>query len=305
MSRRAPSTTSSRSSPPNTSRHRQRSPGIFSRFREGTELAPEATQEGPVPAPLSHPESAAHGRSACDSSEEFVAVRRADRVGSGGSPFAATAGGTGNQDQRRRPAPVAPPTAAPLDHRRQRRHRPSVRGMDTRARRRPATRCSGASPACGAPEPIATVGRSQFHNYQLVNGSLHTYKVAAFNKGGTGPVSAQASATPLAPPTGLTAVGGDRQITLTWAASLGATSYTVYRGYSWDHLEPVARSLAATRFVDTGLTNGKRYIYRRPRAGPQQREPPVRGRGRQAHAGRAHGCPRQPADLGRQRRTSS
>lgn len=111
-------------------------------------------------------------------------------------------------------------------------------------------------------DPVATVSRPRFNNYQLVNGAAHAYKVAAFNRGGMGPLSGVVSVTPLAPPTRLDAVAGDKQVTLTWLPSTGATSYVVYRGLSWDQLLPVAKGLAATKFVDTGLANGKRYIYR-------------------------------------------
>ena len=111
-------------------------------------------------------------------------------------------------------------------------------------------------------EPIATVWRSHFNDHRAANGALHAYKVAAFNKGGLGPMSAEASATPLAPPASVEAVGGDRQITVTWRASVGATGYIVMRGIAWDRMVPIATNLAATRLVDTGLTNGTKYIYR-------------------------------------------
>jgi uncharacterized protein (DUF1800 family) len=111
-------------------------------------------------------------------------------------------------------------------------------------------------------EPIATVWRSHFNNYQLVNGALHAYKVAAFNKGGVGPQSAEASATPLAPPLKVEAVGGERQVTVTWLASTGAAGYMVMRGIAWDRMVTIATNLNATKFVDSGLTNGTKYIYR-------------------------------------------
>jgi uncharacterized protein (DUF1800 family)/fibronectin type 3 domain-containing protein len=113
-----------------------------------------------------------------------------------------------------------------------------------------------------SPDPIATVWRSHFNDHHILNGALHAYKVAAFNKGGIGPMSAEASATPLAPPQKVEAVGGDRQVTVTWLASAGATGYIVMRGIAWDRLVPIATNVNATKFVDTGLTNGTKYIYR-------------------------------------------
>ncbi|HEY6508827.1 MAG TPA: fibronectin type III domain-containing protein, partial [Vicinamibacterales bacterium] len=112
------------------------------------------------------------------------------------------------------------------------------------------------------PDPIATVWRLRFVDHSVRQGAVHAYKVAAVNRGGLGPQSGEVSATPIAPPTGVTAVGGERQVTVKWAASAGATGYTVFRGLNWEHLQPVAKNISATMFVDTGLTNGKRYVYR-------------------------------------------
>lgn len=111
-------------------------------------------------------------------------------------------------------------------------------------------------------DPIATVWRLRFVDYSVRQGALHSYKVAPVNRGGVGPQSGDASATPIAPPAEVTATGGERQVTVKWAASTGATGYIVYRGLHWEHLQPVAKNINATMFVDTGLTNGKRYVYR-------------------------------------------
>ncbi len=80
-----------------------------------------------------------------------------------------------------------------------------------------------------SPEPIATVSFSRFINFRLTNGTVYSYKVVAFNRGGNGPESSVVEAKPLAAPTALTATAGDRQITLAWQASPGAMSYAVFR----------------------------------------------------------------------------
>jgi hypothetical protein len=65
-------------------------------------------------------------------------------------------------------------------------------------------------------------------------------------------------------PTGLSATGGNGQITLAWTAGSGATSYDLYRsaesGYQSD--TPVVTGITATNYTDTGLNNGTTYYYR-------------------------------------------
>lgn len=120
------------------------------------------------------------------------------------------------------------------------------------------------------PEPVATVWHSRYWSGPLSFGVVYGYKVAAFNRGGKGPDSNAVQAMLLAPPAGLTAVAGDKQVTLSWKASAGATSYAVYRGTVWDErsFAPVANNVTALTFVDTGLTNGKKYFYRVRAIGP-------------------------------------
>ena len=60
-------------------------------------------------------------------------------------------------------------------------------------------------------------------SWSLVNGTTYSFMVAGYTKGGNGPMSSVVSATPMAPPTGLTAAFGDQQVTLNWQPSAGAT----------------------------------------------------------------------------------
>lgn len=62
-------------------------------------------------------------------------------------------------------------------------------------------------------------------------------------------------------PAGLTATPADKQISLSWNASSGATSYHLKRGTA--HGGPYSQVSAptATNFTDTGLTDGTPYYY--------------------------------------------
>ncbi|MEO8682905.1 MAG: fibronectin type III domain-containing protein, partial [Vicinamibacterales bacterium] len=114
------------------------------------------------------------------------------------------------------------------------------------------------------PAPLVRVTSTRFTNTGLTNGTPYTYRVSAYNKGGSGPLSSIASATPMGTPTGVVATRGDRQVTLGWEAAAGAASYTVYRSLSSTSatFTPLAADIAGLTFVDTGLTNGTKYYYK-------------------------------------------
>lgn len=101
----------------------------------------------------------------------------------------------------------------------------------------------------------------------LTNGVAYFYKVTAINGAGVSLLSSEASATPVAAPTapvGLNAIAGSAQVTLSWTAIAGATSYRVYRGTTSGGQGniPIATGLATANFTDVGLTNGTTYFYK-------------------------------------------
>jgi subtilisin family serine protease len=98
------------------------------------------------------------------------------------------------------------------------------------------------------------------------NGVTYHYVVTGVNVAGDGPNSSQASATPLAlkppAPATLKAVPGDARVTLTWPASAGADSYNVKRSPVSGGPFVTIANVAATSYVDQGVTNGTVYYYR-------------------------------------------
>ena len=92
-------------------------------------------------------------------------------------------------------------------------------------------------------------------------GSADNPEIAALEIYGTG-----SNGPPAIPPTptGLAATAGSAQVLLSWNASAGATSYSVYRGTTsnGEGANALASGITATSFTDTGLANGTPYFYK-------------------------------------------
>ena len=67
-----------------------------------------------------------------------------------------------------------------------------------------------------------------------------------------------------AAPTSPSATGGNAQVSLSWTASTGATSYNVYRSTTsgGEGTTAIASGITTTTYTNTGLTNGAKYYYK-------------------------------------------
>jgi len=84
---------------------------------------------------------------------------------------------------------------------------------------------------------------------------------AGGSSGYSNEVSVVPSGAPIAP-TGLSTTQGDAQVTVTWSASSGATSYNVLRSTtSGTGYVPIATGITGTSYSNTGLINGTTYYY--------------------------------------------
>ena len=116
---------------------------------------------------------------------------------------------------------------------------------------------------CGSVRPDSLRAMAKGSNVLDVDGNRMDVKF--LRETGTTPdyftvIKGGASAPPAAP-TGLTAIGGNAQVALSWTASSGATSYKVKRATTSGGPYTTITNVTTTSFTDTGLSNGTTYYY--------------------------------------------
>ncbi|HEY4300120.1 MAG TPA: malectin domain-containing carbohydrate-binding protein [Candidatus Didemnitutus sp.] len=117
--------------------------------------------------------------------------------------------------------------------------------------------------------PIATgITTLNLTDTAVVNGNTYYYKVAAVNSAGVSAMSNEASATPrvVVPPTPANpaAMAEFGDVSVTWNASQGATTYNVYRATSagGEGATPYVSGVTSTSYIDNSVTAGTTYYYK-------------------------------------------
>jgi fibronectin type 3 domain-containing protein len=118
--------------------------------------------------------------------------------------------------------------------------------------------------------PYTTISSSVMTNFTdttVTNGTKYFYVVSAVNLASESANSTEVNATPVAPaqppatPTGLAATPGNAQVSLSWNASTGATSYHVKRSTTSGGPYTTISSPTTTSSNDSTVTNGTAYFY--------------------------------------------
>jgi fibronectin type 3 domain-containing protein len=97
----------------------------------------------------------------------------------------------------------------------------------------------------------------------LTPGTEYDYHIQAYNVAGFSDFTGYAALTIPAAPTGLSAIAAGDQITLSWAPTLGAATYNVYRSTSsnGEGATPLASGITGTTFTNVGLASNTTYYY--------------------------------------------
>ena len=125
--------------------------------------------------------------------------------------------------------------------------------------------CSGSETVYGSivPQVNTWYSLTGYFDEDVCDGSWNCYWQTG-NYGLSVAVEVTSSNSPPSPPTGLTAGGGNGQVTLSWTAAGGATSYNIYEGTSssGESSTPVATGISATSYTVSGLSNGTAYYFK-------------------------------------------
>jgi xyloglucan-specific exo-beta-1,4-glucanase len=115
---------------------------------------------------------------------------------------------------------------------------------------------------------LGTSSTASYVDITAANGSTYLYQVTAVNSVGEGMPSTQSAAvTPTAPvtvpaaPGSVTAIRDQAQVTLSWGAVTGATSYNVYRSTAQGTQGTLVGTSASAGFSDTTIVSGTIYFY--------------------------------------------
>jgi fibronectin type 3 domain-containing protein len=108
----------------------------------------------------------------------------------------------------------------------------------------------------------STTTATTFTDTGLPNGATYYYVVSATNSLGESPNSDEVVGSPNVLVTGVTAVGGTNEVTVSWSALPNAGTYTVKRSStSGGPYTTVGSGITETSYVDTSVQGGRTYYY--------------------------------------------
>jgi autotransporter-associated beta strand protein len=110
---------------------------------------------------------------------------------------------------------------------------------------------------------LQSVGTTTYAYSGLASNQIAYYRVVALNAAGTSANASDSVNPNQSAPSSLTAIAGtNSQITLSWPATAGATSYTIKRGTSVATENfTVVTGYTGTTYTNSGLANGTTYYY--------------------------------------------
>jgi fibronectin type 3 domain-containing protein len=130
------------------------------------------------------------------------------------------------------------------------------------------------------------VGQSSYTDETAENGTEYFYVVTAVasedGESAESDPSREASAVPVAAPSGLEGTSRDSEVGLSWQAAAGAETYSVYRSTSSaegdpPEGDPLATGVGETSYADTTARNGTKYYYRVTSVNPSGAESSASG----------------------------
>jgi fibronectin type 3 domain-containing protein len=111
---------------------------------------------------------------------------------------------------------------------------------------------------------LASLAGTNYNDITAVGGTTYYYEVQATNATGASVVSSEVSATPTialpSVPTGVTAIGTNGAVSLSWSVATGATSYNVKRSTTSGGEVTIA-NVGTPSYYDTSVANGQQYFY--------------------------------------------
>lgn len=115
---------------------------------------------------------------------------------------------------------------------------------------------------------VATTNITSYNDTGLASSTLYNYTIMARDAAGNASVASNSTSATTAPgvpsaPANVQAVAGNAQVTISWSAVSGATSYNVYMGIvsGFSKTNVIPDPIVSSLLVKSALTNGTPYFF--------------------------------------------